>query len=177
MRRYSLDLGQVQTPRRWRDVQRWVHYVADYPDRHHGSVVALTERAIRYHRDEVLAAGWRTLATLGHDTKTAVPPVPLPDQPGVRFLPTVGELVEEGERVSNCLASYAGRAVKGNCYLYHVEHNGEQASVEVDWRGNVVQASGPHNRQNGAAGWGRGVLAEWGRRFGLANPKSVLYTP
>jgi len=67
--------------------------------------------------------------------------------------------------MQNCAASYAERAVRGWCYLFHVVHDGEEATVEVDYAGRVVQAEGPGNRRNGAANWGRRVLSRWGKTF------------
>ena len=165
MRRLSADRGQPLSPRRWRHVKDFVQYVADYPEPHRGNVVTLADKAIRYHREEMRSVGEQTVAKLGHDAATATPPVPLPKTPGVRFLATVGQLVEEGEAMKNCIATYADRAVKGNCYLFHVDHGGEAASVEVDWYGHVLQASGPNNTRNGAADWGRQVLGQWGKRL------------
>ena len=34
--------------------------------------------------------------------------------------------------MNNCIASYAESAVAGRCYLFHVTHDGEEASVEID---------------------------------------------
>ena len=80
--------------------------------------------------------------------------------------------IEDGEAMKNCIATYADRAVKGNRYLFHVDHNGEAASVEVDWFGQVLQASGPSNTRNGAADWGRQVLGQWGKRLRSAVPST-----
>jgi hypothetical protein len=52
--------------------------------------------------------------------------------------------------------------VSGRCYLFHVEYEGTQATVEVDGRGGVLQACGPANVRNAATGWGRRHLQEWG---------------
>ena len=43
----------------------------------------------------------------------------------------------------HCIASYAGKALAGESFLFHIEHRGEVASVEVDTRGRVLQAYGP----------------------------------
>ena len=51
----------------------------------------------------------------------------------------------------------------GSAYLFHVEHEDERASIEVDWMGHVVQARGFRNQDNAAAQLGRKVLARWGK--------------
>ncbi len=67
--------------------------------------------------------------------------------------------------MDHCLADYAGQAVSGESFLFHVEHDGDRATIQMDYQGGVVQAHGPHNRRNGAARWGRRVLRQWGRQF------------
>ena len=71
--------------------------------------------------------------------------------------------------MDNCIASYAQSAVAGECFLFHVRHRGEHASVEVDPRGNVRQAEGPSNSSNHAAAWGAERLHEWGRSLARAS--------
>jgi hypothetical protein len=93
------------------------------------------------------------------------PPIPPPEDPNVRFLSSVEEVCEEGARMNNCVASYTRSAVPGICYLFHVSNAGEQATIEVDRAGRVVQAVGPGNRMNAASRWGRRVLGRWGKGF------------
>jgi len=65
--------------------------------------------------------------------------------------------------MQHCVASYTEEAIEGKCYLFHVEHAGAAATVEVGWNGKVWQANGPRNQQNAAAQWGRRVLGRWGK--------------
>lgn len=95
---------------------------------------------------------------------------------GVRFLSSVGDVVQEGTDMQHCIAKYAEKAVSGHSYLFHVEHQGERASVEVDWYGHVVQACGPKNEDNVATEWGRTVLGKWGRGLKKAVPASTSGT-
>ena len=67
--------------------------------------------------------------------------------------------------MNNCVASYARSAVRGLCYLFHVDHAATEATIEVDRAGRVVQAAGPGNRMNAASRWGRRVLSRWGKGF------------
>jgi PcfJ-like protein len=107
----------------------------------------------------------------GEHRATGRPPIPLPGQPNVVFLDTVGAVTREGERMHHCIASYIPRAVAGNCFLFHVDYAGEQASVEVNPWGQVTQAFGPSNKRNVAAQWGRRVLGSWGRKL-ATSPRS-----
>lgn len=161
----SAALHRPLSPRRWRDVSEAVRYMLDFPDRHNGHIVGLADKSIDWHRHRQREETNRVIAELGGDAPAATPPVPLPETPGVTFLGTVARICEEGERMTTCIASYARKAVKGRCYLFHVEQGGEEASVEVTPNGRVVQAYGPRNQRNRAAAWGKGVLNEWGRQL------------
>lgn len=166
LRLTSNHLHRELSPRRWRDLREMVQFVGDYPEIHPGNLVGLAERSIRWHRDLGERQVEQFLQRFGPNTETALPPIPLPLIEGVQFLSTLTDLSEEGQKMEHCIASYAERAVQGNCFLFHVDFRGEQASVEVDWFGNVVQAYGPKNVKNAASQWGTKVLAKWGR--GLA---------
>jgi hypothetical protein len=95
----------------------------------------------------------------------ARPPIPLPSTPGLRFLATAGDLVEEGVRMEHCVATYWPWARTGEAYLFHVEHRQEHATVQVDEMGRPVQWRGPGNKDNAAARWGYWALHDWGRGF------------
>ena len=77
--------------------------------------------------------------------------------------------------MNNCIASYAESAVAGRCYLFHVTHDGEEASVEIDPRGRVRQAEGPANTENRASRWAARQLAAWAN--GLRPPDAAWRTP
>jgi hypothetical protein len=163
------------SPRRVADLRVALRFLADYPGRCNGRLGGLVDRAVRWHR---IAPDERTiLAAAGVlDTPTRRPPVTLPATAGIRFLATVGEVIDEGERMGHCIASYASRAVAGRAYLFHVSHRGAEASIEVDARGRVQQAAGPANSTNPAVRWGSQVLGTWGRRLrpppiGVAAPR------
>jgi len=153
------------SPRRWCDVETAVRYMLDFPEHHRGNIVGLAHKSIRWHRDNRREAARRAVEDLGELRQLAKPPVDPPEEDGIRLLGTVGDLVEEGNQMGNCISGYAQRAVNGWCYLFHVDHNGEAASVEVDRWGCVRQSYGPGNTPNLAAEWGRAQLGKWGRTF------------
>jgi hypothetical protein len=151
--------------RRTGDLRFLVGFLMDYPEDHNGNIVGLAEKSIRWHRQEAQREAERISRRLGGQRETARPPVPLPDEPEFEFLSTVDEICAEGERMRNCVGSYAEMAVQGRCYLFHVSRAGEEATVEVDRGGRVVQAAGPRNTRNKAARWAMRVLNRWGRAF------------
>jgi len=165
MRRVGRFTHRDLSTRRWEDVQVVVRFVDDYPDCHNGNLVGLAQRAIRWHRDIAAGRIKANVSKHGEDKQVAKPPIPLPDLPGIRFLETVGDISAEGEQMRHCIATYIEKAINGYAYLFHVDYEGELASVEVDWFGNVIQASGPTNEKNRAVEWGRKALSKWGRNM------------
>jgi hypothetical protein len=165
MRRLAEHLRQPLEPRKAPDVRQFVQLLADYPEAHAGNIVGLTERAIRWHRaqqhDQLAAMRYH----YGAATPTAVPPIELPPSKDVRFLDTVAAICGEAEKMQHCVATYIDLAVQGNCYLFHVCHKGEEATVEVGCEGKVRQAQGPRNQRNGAARWGKRLLARWAAKL------------
>jgi hypothetical protein len=150
--------------RRTSDLKFVVGFLMDYPEEHGGNIVGLAEKSIQWHRQEQRHEIEKTLSKLGN-RPTETPPIPLPEDPNVRFLSSVEEVCEEGARMNNCVASYARSAVRGLCYLFHVDHAGTEATIEVDRAGRVVQAAGPGNKMNAASRRGRRVLGHWGKGF------------
>ncbi len=130
---------------------------------HQGTLVGLAEKAIRWHREIQERERQRYQALLDGTALSALPPVPLPDDPAITFLRTVGDILQEGAAMHHCIASYAALAMRGHCYLFHVTYQGYEASVQVEPTGSVVQAYGPYNRLNRAAEYGRRVLSQWGK--------------
>ena len=64
--------------------------------------------------------------------------------------------------MQHCISRYAKNAIQGSVYLFHVEKDGEEASVRVTYNGEIPQAYGPRNCQNKASKWGSRVLRRWG---------------
>ena len=108
-------------------------------------------------------------------SQTALPPIALPQEKGITLLNSYQEVVQEGKLMQHCIASYAERAVKGHCYLFHVDYEGEMASVEVNLQGFVNQSYGPQDCMNKASEYGRKVLNKWAKS--LANKTPVLRIP
>jgi hypothetical protein len=170
--RVGAHTRRTLNPRRAEDVSSAMRFLADFPELHGGGLQGLVDKAIRWHR-RAGANGWLDgldvfSEPVGPETRTALPPIPLPDIAGIRFLGSVGDLIEESRRMRHCIAVYAQRAVRGECYLFHVDRGGEQASVEVAADGSVRQAHGPGNVRNAAVAWGTRRLAVWAE--GLREP-------
>lgn len=146
--------------------RRIASLLSSYPNSYDGNVVGLARRAIR-HREELQYQRLlqRTLSQYHPDVHVAKPPVALPSQNNISFLEKVGDITNESAQMKHCVAAYADKAVRGDCYLFHVEYASDKATVEVNRYGMVVQAKGPHNIANEACKWGETVLANWGKQF------------
>jgi hypothetical protein len=55
--------------------------------------------------------------------------------------------------------TYIESAIDGNCYLFHVTHRDDEATVEVGVEGQVRQSPGPRNQRNKATAYGNRVLS------------------
>jgi hypothetical protein len=172
MARVAAHLRETLKPDSDGDVDRFVTFLAAYGEPQRGRLGGLVERAIRRHRAH--PASVATIAGLGAAEPTARPPIPLPRIIGVSFLDTIGAVIVEGERMDNCIASLAGAATAGRCYLFRVEHGGETASVQVSAEGEVLEAAGPRNTTNDAAIWGARRLSYWGRSLRTAVEGKVM---
>jgi len=163
VRRIGTCTNRQLHPRRPDDLRFAIRYLCDHPEPYHGNLSGLVDRVIRWHRRaherERLERQIDRLG--GYDQPAVPPPIPLPAVPGVTFLGTVGEIVEEGVRMCHCIATRAEDALHGRCYLFHIEHQGERASVEVSPQGKIAEAQGPHNTDNAAVWWGAAQLRAW----------------
>ena len=176
IRRIGTCTNRELHPRRPDDLRFAIRYLCDYPEPYHGTLGGLVDRVIRWHRraherqrlEEFVA--WMG----GPDRPTARPPIPLPAVPGVTFLATVGEVVEEGARMKHCIATHAPEAIKGRCFLFHVDYQGERASVEVSPEGEITDAEGPRNTKNAAVEWATVQLRGWGAS---PRPRKIVEPP
>lgn len=171
----SNHLRENLSTRKTVSLTRLVHILMDYPENVNGTIVGWTDAACRYHRevgDRIVDDDLSRLAGLhSADTKTKLPPIDLPRQEEICFLETVGDIYNEGLNMRHCVAGYAGRAVVGLCYLFHIKYNGEEATAEVFPSGFVGQCYGPSNSVNSASIWGRKMLTRWGKQLNtLASP-------
>lgn len=80
--------------------------------------------------------------------------LPAPPDPGtgqIRPLTSQQHILNEGKRMKHCVASYVGQVLAGGYYIYHVEHDGEPATLGVLLReGRITrmdQLQGIRNRQ------------------------------
>jgi len=157
-------------PRTYQRFVRSMKILMDYPgDFGPINILGLTRRAMTYHTDErvrrQLEQRQRAMRGLQPEDETRVPSIPLPENEHVHFLSTVEEIIDEGEQMGHCVGGYAGRAVDGKCYLFHIIYKGKEATIEVGMSGHVIQGSGPNNRINKAVTYGRSVLSKWGSQI------------
>jgi hypothetical protein len=151
------------------DLRVFVRYL-DFPDLHAGRLAGLVEKALRWHGD-IARRGLEQLLEQLHlppelkrlDTPTAPPRFPIPRDPHIRFLGTIGSILEEGRDMDHCVATLADTAVQGFAHIFHVEINGEEATVAMDRQGKIFEAAGPANSDNEAVRWGWLTLEECAR--------------
>jgi len=139
---------------------------------HHN--VELQERVQAEEREKRRHSGDKEYAKL-ISSNTALPPIPLPENPSVKFLDTYQSVVNEGKIMEHCIAQYAERAVYGHSYLFHVDYEGEMASVEVNPVGYVLQSYGKRDCSNKASEYGRKELNKWAKKLkgkGIKQPKT-----
>jgi hypothetical protein len=103
------------------------------------------------------------------------PPIPLPEDPRVRFLATVGDVLREADQMEHCVGSHLPRAACGRVWLFHVEHEGEHATVEVDDAGAITECNGPRNRGNGAVDVALELLEAWAEPLRQGQPRGRLW--
>jgi hypothetical protein len=78
---------------------------------------------------------------------------------GYRFMPllTPGELIEEGGKMNNCVATYAAKAAEGACLIYSIRRGGRRvATMEIQPRGGtpvIVQLWAAGNTNAGEDAW------------------------
>ena len=139
--------------------------IADYSEPHTGRLVGLAERSREWHlqdqRVRVLKSN-----NLNEDDAVAQPPISLPEVQGITFLNTVGAILAEGNALHHCAASCAPKAHKGHSYIFHADHGGRTATIEVDpFLRTVTQARGPYNKSNEATRWAERILAKWAQEL------------
>ncbi len=97
------------------------------------------------------------------------PPWSPPSAAGVRLLTTDLELVEEGQRMHHCIANHVPRALRGASFVFHVEHELDRATAELDAEGNLVAVFGFANEvDTPACLHARDVFEGWRRPHLLA---------
>jgi hypothetical protein len=150
------------------DLSAAIVYLAGFPEVHDGRLGGLVRKVVEWHRERRRRIAQRCLGGLGLELGTdlalvpaAPPPWQLPDQPGLRFLGTVGDIVAEGERMRHCIADLAPEALAGNVFLFHAEFDGSHASLAITPDGRVREAAGPRNRFSRAMELGRRALESW----------------
>ena len=146
-------------------VQFLVRFLLDFPGPHEGTLVGLADKAIRWHQHQRAEERAKVRGRYGAQTRVSTPSIPVPIDPAIRRLETVEEIVQEGELMEHCVASYVPHLLDGSYYLFHVEYDGDIATAMVDHSGKVVEARGPQNRRNLTCKFGETALAKWGHRL------------
>jgi hypothetical protein len=118
--------------------------------RHH-FLSALGAVAARRHEplERRLRRGLRALGeSIQPRQNTKRPPWPLPTAEGVVFLESVSAIHDEGERMSSCVGTHASRALLGTSFIFHIEHQGDRATAELDADGAFRELAGFANARD-----------------------------
>lgn len=98
-----------------------------------------------------------------YDLETTRPPIPLPDDPKIRFLRTARCVVEEGEHMNHCVATRFWDAFEGRGYLFHVATLYGDVTVQMNPDGTVYEARGPDNAHHPGVAVAAQALLRWGQ--------------
>ncbi len=153
---------ELKTMTKTRIISHLATQILDYPEAYNGDLLGLARRSQEWHVHFDRAGEGHILPA---DTPLARPQgVDLADleRQGVTLLRTAGDCYREHEKMRHCVHTYASKAAKGLCYLFHVDHQVEgvtyPATIEVSPHGYVTQAHGPENMKNPACHYGVEVL-------------------
>ena len=167
--RFAEHTGRQLDCRNLRGVSAFARYL-DFPELHAGRLGGLVEKSIRWHGqiarrglEELLEQTDLPPALKRLDTPTVAPNFPIPEDPRIRFLDTVGSILKEGRDMGHCVASLAATAVAARAFLPR-RVDGQKATVELEPPRQVLEAAGPRNSDNEAVRWGCQTLAECGER-------------
>ena len=169
------EIGPTFSSRKSASVSFLVTYINDSNEINpNGNLRNLVRKAIRWHHQnrETPKNG-----NIDPSTEVKKPPVVFPENMDglkIRFLDTIGQIYNEGAEMKHCIATFANKAMSGNCYLFHVEDlgSGETASIEMNKYGRVIQSRGPNNSSNIASRKGELVLSKLGKEIRVVcNPQ------
>jgi hypothetical protein len=98
-------------------------------------------------------------------TPVAVPAWELPPIPALIFLATVGAIGREGRTMGHCVGSsfYLDHGRDGGLHFFHVQRNGQHATVALMPDGAIYAIQGPGNRRNQICVWVKRRLMMWRR--------------
>lgn len=168
MRRMGAHLQVSLNPRKTMDIVKFTRMLNDYPELHGGGIVGLCDKSIRWHRERAAANYSDVLAQYESSTaRGPSSPIDLSDYPHIKFLDSAQAIVDEARQMEHCIGEYIPQAMRGDCYLFHIEHIRAHASIMLDSYGRIARADGPRNRSNCAVEYAKQVLLMlWAQQVG-----------
>lgn len=153
--------ARVNARSRTRQIGEAAGLILDYPEPYNGDLFGLARRSGEWHAAQPRRRSEPTHSLLpGQELPLAKLDYAKLAEQGVRPLRTVHDVRDEGYMMRHCVSSYASKAAAGLCYLFHIDHEGQQATIEVLPDGQITQAYGPENSKNEACSHGMKVLLE-----------------
>lgn len=151
-------------------IQNGISYILDYPEPYNGDIVGLARRSSEWHENLYRNNQNRYLVESSLAEDTVLPLLQLDydllAEKGVKPLRTVGDVIDEGAHMRHCVGTYARYAYQGSCYLFHVDFEGHEATIEVSPDGQIRQAYGPMNERNDACDIGVVILSQCLANYG-----------
>lgn len=134
--------------------------ILDYPEPYGGDLLGLAQRSMEWHR-QIANAEDAGGGILPADTPLAVPThldLDALAERGITLLRTAGDCYAEHDKMHHCIHTYASKAAKGLCFLFHAVYTKDDvtthATLEVSPQREVIQAQGPMNQKNAACTYG-----------------------
>lgn len=159
LKRRGLNAGL----RKEQKVRDMITYLSDYPEEYHGTFFGLAKRSYRWHQDprnfarqyghESVEPDKLLSPSLWDINEKALKKKHKNKKVSITFLEKAGNLYEESTKMNHCVRTYVNKAMKGECYLFHVEVGNELATVEINKSGQIIQARGHSNSSNAATKW------------------------
>lgn len=148
-----------------------IRYLNDFPEEHlNGKILGLTRKAIRWHSEQSRLTKEEILAKYGNIVFPSLP-IPLPNfdknKVQLRYLSNAADVAIEAETMGHCIGNYVDKARTGESFLFHLDHlpSKTSASIEVNYKGEVIQSCGPRNIKNKATTTGGRLMKSWGRNI------------
>lgn len=155
-------------------------YLSDYPEEYHGTVCGLVKRSFEWHERQAREnlARRATQHKILQEQKTKLPPFDITKlNEKVRFLDSVAALHDEGAEMGHCVANYAHMAVRGECYIFAINHEKERATLELRPDLRINQCQGPHNKKNEATKWATRYILTFLKKHKVEPAKAVAHDP
>lgn len=158
------NLGRIQHIelqfRKSLSIKHTIRFCLDYRERHNGNLVGLCQKSVDWHFEQQRNQYQSVLDKYDQNMKLPEPDFILPEN--FVFINTVGKLVEEGNLMQHCIASYADELINHNSgYVFHVNYKNSQATTLYYKDTKSIISYGPMNHSNEASEYSNIILSQY----------------